>query len=279
MILLIEPCKDSTKGAIMKRELLEVKGRIFDIQKYSIHDGPGIRTVVFLKGCPLRCQWCCNPESQNIEIQTMKVNGKDQIIGRDTTVSEVIDDIKKDMVYYRRSGGGLTLSGGEVLFQSEFATALLEVAKYNNIHTTIESTGFAKYERIEELLPYLDLYLMDIKHMNSAKHKAFIGQPNDLILENARKIANTGKDLIIRVPIIPTFNHLPEEIYEIAKFAKSLSGVKELHLLAYHRLGQDKYEGLGRDYSLANIEPLSNAYMLGLKEVAETTGLQVKIGG
>lgn len=263
----------------MKKDLLEVKGRIFDIQKFSIHDGPGIRTVIFLKGCPLRCEWCCNPESQSRGIQTMKVDGKDQTIGRDITVGEVMEELKKDMFYYRRSGGGLTLSGGEALLQPEFSTALLEVAKYNNINTAIESTGYAKFETIQKYLNFLEIFLMDIKHMNSTKHKQFIGQPNDLILENAMKIANAGQHLIIRVPVIPTFNHLPEEILEIAKFTKSLPGVKELHLLSYHRLGQDKYEGLDREYSLAGIEPLSNEYMMKLKEIAETTGLKVHIGG
>ena len=263
----------------MKKDLLKVKGRIFDMQKFSIHDGPGIRTVVFLKGCPLRCKWCCNPESQSFEIQKMRVNGKDEIIGRDTTVGEVIEQIKKDMIYYRRSGGGLTLSGGEALLQPEFSTALLEVAKNNNINTAIESAAYAEFETIEKYLPFLDLFLMDIKHINSAKHEEFIGRSNELILENAMKIAKSGQHLIIRIPVIPTFNHLPEEILEIAKFAKSLPGVKELHLLSYHRLGQDKYEGLDRDYSLVGIEPLSNEYMTNLKKVAETTGLQVKIGG
>jgi len=256
-----------------------IRGRIFDIQKYSIHDGPGIRTIVFLKGCFLRCRWCCNPESQSHEIQTMRVSGKDKIIGRDVTVGEVMDEVMKDRQYFVRSGGGLTLSGGECLFQADFAEALLHAAYDEGITTAIESTAFSKFEKIERLLPYLDTYLMDIKHTDSAKHKAFTSVPNELILENAHKIAMKAKKLIIRVPVIPTFNDTPGEILDIARFASGLPNVTELHLLPYHRLGQDKYEELGRDYTLKEILPPSGEHMQKLREAAETTGLTVQIGG
>ena len=263
----------------MEMDIMKVKGRIFDIQRFSIHDGPGIRTIIFLKGCVLRCKWCCNPESQEYDIQTMMVQGKPKIIGRDVTVEEVMEEVKKDLPYYRRNGGGVTLSGGEALCQPEFATALLQACKEYGINTAIESTGYADFKVIERYLPYLDVYLMDIKHINSAKHEKFTSKSNELILENARKIAETGANLIIRVPVIPTFNHTKEEIKEIAAFAKSLPGVKELHLLPYHRLGQDKYEGLGREYTLAFIEPLSNEYMEELLEAAKLSGLHCQIGG
>lgn len=263
----------------MSREDKLVTGRIFDIQKYSIHDGPGIRTIVFLKGCVLRCQWCCNPESQKYQIQTMMVQGKPKTIGRDVTVEEVMEEIKKDLPYYRRSGGGVTLSGGEALCQYDFAAALLRECKEYGLHTAIESTACAPYHVIEKLLPHLDLYLLDIKHIDSMKHKRFTGQSNELILENAKKLAESGVPLIIRVPVIPTFNHTKEEISRIAQFAKSLQGVKELHLLPYHRLGQDKYSGLYREYKLSQIEPLDTAYMKQLQKAVEVTGLQSQIGG
>ncbi len=260
-------------------EELKVKGRIFDIQRFSIHDGPGIRTIVFLKGCPLRCKWCCNPESQEFGIETMTVQGKPKIIGKDVTVEEVMEEIKKDCPYYRRSGGGLTLSGGEALCQPEFSVALLKTCKEYGINTAMESTSCADFEVIKRYLPYLDVYLMDIKHVNDRKHKEFTASSNELILENAKKIAETGANLIIRIPVIPTFNHTKEEIKEIAAFAKSLPGVKELHLLPYHRLGQDKYEGLGREYTLAHIEPPGNEYMQELLEAAGTSGLHCQLGG
>lgn len=259
----------------------QTKGRIFDIQRFSIHDGTGIRTIVFLKGCLLKCRWCCNPESQNYEIETMKVHGKDQIIGRDVTVEEILLVVKKDRPYYRRSGGGLTLSGGESLCQPEFARDLLRGAKAAGISTAMESMGAVPYEVIEMILPYLDTYLLDIKHINAAKHKEFTGRSNELMLENARKIAASNQtELIIRVPVIPTFNETPEEIKDIALFANQLPGVERICLLPYHRLGQDKYEGLGRAYLMRDILPPANEYMESLKQIVEaSTALKCQIGG
>lgn len=258
---------------------LDVKGRIFDIQRYSIHDGGGIRTIVFLKGCPLRCKWCCNPEGQHYNVEKMTLGGKEKIVGQDVTVGEIIDIVEKDRIYYRRSGGGLTLSGGESLTQPDFAVALLKTAKERGINTAMESTGFADFSVISRYLPYLDLYLMDIKHMNSAKHKEFTSQPNELILENARKITDAGARLIVRTPVIPTFNATKEEIGEIAKFASSLKGVTQMHILPYHRIGTDKYKGLNRDYSLTGIEPPSKELMNELLEVVNSYGLKGQIGG
>ena len=273
---------DEQNRAFNMEDLLQTKGRIFDIQRYSIHDGRGIRTSVFLKGCVLRCRWCCNPESQEYDIQTMMVDGKPKEIGRDVTVAEVMEVVEKDRDYYRRSGGGLTLSGGEALLQPEFATGLLKACKDFGINTAIETTAIAKWETIEKYLPYLDYVLLDIKHMDSAKHKEFTTQPNERILENAKKIAQSGMvDLTIRVPVIPTFNHTSEEICDIARFAQSLDGVKKLHLLPYHRLGMGKYEGLGREYLMGNIEPMPNEYMEKLKAAAQKAApdLKVQIGG
>lgn len=262
------------------QDYLNTQGRIFDIQKYSIHDGPGIRTIVFLKGCALRCKWCCNPESQEFKIQTLKFDGGDKIVGRDVTVREVMEEVKKDMHYYMRSGGGLTLSGGESLLQPEFATALLRAAQESGITTAIETTGFAKFEVIEEFLKYLDYVLMDIKHIDDFKHKAFTGQSNKLILENARLIDKSGVNLTIRVPVIPTFNNTPKEIKMISEFVKTLPNVKNMHLLPYHRMGEDKYKGLGRFYSLKGIEPMTDEYMEELLEVAKTySGKICQIGG
>lgn len=262
-------------------DYLNTKGRIFDIQRYSVHDGPGIRTIVFLKGCVLRCRWCCNPESQEYRIQTMKVMGEEKVIGRDTTVAEMIAEVEKDRPYYYRSGGGMTLSGGECLCQPEFSRDLLRAAKERGINTAIESMACADFEKIRQLLPYLDLYLMDIKHTNPEKHKEFTGRSNELMMENARRVALSGQTrLIIRVPVIPSFNDTVEEIRGIAEFADTLLGVEELHLLPYHRLGQDKYEGLGRKYLMDGILPPEPEKMKTLKMAAESvSSLRVQIGG
>ncbi len=285
----------------------QTKGRIFDIQKFSIHDGDGIRTIVFLKGCVLRCRWCCNPESQEYAIQTMKVSGEPKIIGRDVTVDEVMEIVEQDRPYYYRSGGGLTLSGGESLCQPEFARDLLRGAKERGINTAMESMACAKYKVIESILPYLDHYLLDIKHMNPAKHKEFTGKSNELMLENAKKIACSGQvRLSIRIPVIPTFNDSEEEIRAIARYAKELDeeacrigghragtscsgmekyetgsyGIEKIHLLPYHRLGQDKYDGLDRKYLMKEILPPGAEQMEGLKRAAEQeSGLACQIGG
>jgi len=259
-------------------EYLNTKGRIFDIQRFSVHDGPGIRTIVFLKGCFLRCKWCCNPESQEFKIETMTMNGKTKVVGQDVTVAEIIEEVEKDRAYYNRSGGGLTLSGGESLAQADFARDLLRAAKERGINTALESTAYSDYKNIEKILPYLDVYLMDIKHMNSSKHKEFTTRENELILENAKKLAKDAKKLIIRTPVIPTFNATKEEIGAIAKYAKEI-GVKEMHILPYHRLGKDKYYGLGRTYALESIEPPSKELMNELLEVVESYGLKAQIGG
>lgn len=262
-------------------DYMGVTGRIFDIQRYSIHDGTGIRTIVFLKGCALRCRWCCNPESQEYGIQTMVVNGKPKTIGRDVTVREVMEVVCRDMPYYGRSGGGLTLSGGESLLQPEFAAALLEAAKSMGINTAMESMGYAEFPVIEKILSHLDTYLMDIKHMNAAKHKEYTGKENTRMLANAKKIAESRMcELIIRVPVIPGFNDTEKEILEIASFADSLSGVSHIHLLPYHKYGEGKYEGLNRPYLMQGVPMLPDGKMEKLKEAVEKhTALGCQIGG
>ena len=171
----------------------DVKGRIFDIQRFSVHDGPGIRTIVFLKGCMFRCKWCCNPEGQNFEIEKMLSEGKEKIIGQDITAGEVAEIVARDESYYRRSGGGVTLSGGEALLQPEFAKAIFALCKMRGINTAIESTGYVPFEKISDVLNYIDYFLMDIKHIDSQKHNAFCVHTNERVLENAVKISSAVK--------------------------------------------------------------------------------------
>jgi len=259
--------------------IYQTKGILSEIQRFSVHDGPGIRSLLFLKGCPLRCQWCCNPENINPDPETITQNGVQRLVGKEITVEDIMHTVIKDMIYYRRSGGGITLSGGEALFQPDFTLAILKACKDRRIHTAIETTGCAKYDVIEKMLPYLDLVLYDIKHVVDEKHREFTGQSNRLILENAMKIGAAGADMIIRVPVVPTFNATKAEIQLIAMFAAQIPGVKQIHLLPYHRLGQGKYEGLDRGYKFADIEPLSVDEMHELYEVAKISGLHCQIGG
>jgi len=261
------------------QELYNITGTVAEIQRFSVHDGPGIRTLVFLKGCPLRCKWCCNPENIRPEPQVVTRRGVQVTIGRRMSVGELMAEIRKDVIYYRRSGGGVTLSGGEVLFQPEFALAILQACKAENIHTAIETSAFAGYPTIQELLPWLDLAMCDLKHVDPAKHQCYTGRPNDMILDNLRKIALAGTPLIIRVPVVPTFNDAPGEIASIAAYAASLPGVRELHLLPYHRLGESKYKELEQDYEFSGIEPLTSQAMLKLLDVARLSGLSCQVGG
>jgi pyruvate formate lyase activating enzyme len=301
---------------------MENKGIVFDIQRFSVHDGPGIRSIVFLKGCPLRCRWCSNPESQRKEPEIMFVErncigcgrctevcptGALQIIpsfkidyskctkcgncvdvcysealnfaGIPRSVQEVMSELKKDHIHYKRSGGGITLSGGEPLAQPDYVEELLKACKARGWHTAIETTAFTSEAVLEQVLPWLDLVLLDIKHTDDRKHQEFVGRSNEKIIENARFIGQFGVPIIIRVPVIPTFNDGMDEMENIASFASSIKGVKEMHLLPYHRLGENKYGYLNYDYRMKGIQPPTNEKMQELKNVVEEKGLICKIGG
>ena len=258
-----------------------VRGRIFDIQRYSVHDGPGIRTIVFLKGCMFRCLWCCNPEGQLYEPVTLaSMHGKpERLAGEDVSAGKVMETVLKDSVYYGRSGGGLTLSGGEALLQPDFALALFRLAHAHGMTTAIETTGYADHDVLDKVLPHIDYVLMDIKHMDAEKHKKFIGKDNAKVLANAPYIASHAKSYTVRVPVIPTFNDTDAEISAIARFANSLPGVQSLHLLPYHRLGQDKYTALGMDYGMGTLPLIPDEKMRRLLDVARESGLHCQIGG
>ena len=210
----------------------------------------------------------------------MTQGGTVKTVGKDVTVAEVLEEVEKDRVYYMRSGGGgMTLSGGECLWQPDFSAALLQAAKERGIGTAIETTGYADIEVIRKLLPYVDTVLMDIKHTDGAKHKEFTTVDNAIILENAKIIAKEANELIIRTPVVPTFNDTAEEIDGIARFASALPNVKEMHILPYHKIGSDKYAGLGRRYTMSHIDSPSKEHMLMLKETVEKHGLICQIGG
>lgn len=250
-----------------------------EIQRYSVHDGPGIRSLIFLMGCPLRCRWCCNPENISGRAEAMTVKGEEQIVGKEVAVSDIMDIVFKDRVYYRRSSGGITLSGGEALHQPEFARAILMACKENGIRTAIETSAYVEYGVIASVLPYLDYVMVDIKHVDPEKHLLFTGVENGLILDNAFRLGHDAKELVIRVPVIPTFNDTEEEIAQISRTAAKIPNVKKLHLLPYHRLGESKYAGLGWKYEMADVEPHKPEYMERLLAVAERSGLPCQIGG
>lgn len=301
------------------------RGGVFNIQHYSIHDGPGIRTTVFLKGCPLRCLWCQNPESQvsqaelffdsakckacgtcapvcptsAIEIRDGRLwtnrqlcrgsgrcaavcpNEARHLMGREMTAGEVFKEVNGDAIFYQQSGGGVTLSGGDPVSQPKFSTDLLRLCKEAGLHTAIDTCGHIEWETLRTMLEWVDLVLLDLKHMDSSKHKELTGVANDWILENARRICHElSVPLWVRVPIIPGYNDSIENIASTAGFvARQLGPSVRMNLLPYHTMGETKYERLevqGRSF-LA--EPPSDQAMVELQQLIESFRLSVSIGG
>lgn len=234
---------------------MERTGRLFNIQKFSINDGPGIRTTVFFKGCPLQCRWCSNPESQNRYASIADAMEDETYCGRDYTVSEVMAEVLKDKPFYDQSGGGMTLSGGEVLQQAEFAEDLSDAAHEAGIHVAVETTGYAARERFRDFLPHVDLLLYDFKHYDRERHFEGTGVYNDVILENLRTAVAAGKEVIARIPVIPLFNSSLKVAASMADLLKEI-GVKEVHLLPFHQFGEKKYQQLGVEYAMTGVKQL-----------------------
>ncbi len=302
------------------------EGIIFDIQRFSLHDGPGIRTTVFMKGCPLQCVWCSNPESQSVcpEIayfkkkctlckrclavcsehalqfnhsQDLQVDrdrcnlcgkcvshcpaGSIKLIGNTWTVSEVVDLIKRDAVFYRRSGGGITISGGEPLYQAHFVRELLKTCKELYFHTTVQTSGYAEWDNIKMIRPFADLFLFDLKAIDSVQHQLFTGRDNAMIKENFDRLLRTGnKDLVAQIPIIPGYNDSKHSIQQFVDFLlerKSLP--KGVNIIPYHRLGAAKYVSLGREYNLHEVEPANSNYIESIRNHFRSHGLNVLIYG
>jgi pyruvate formate lyase activating enzyme len=302
----------------------EPSGWVFNIQRYSLHDGPGIRTTVFIKGCPLRCLWCCNPESQRLEPQILfaddrcircgaciatcpegailkEADGARRVqmetctlcglcveacysgaleqIGRSMTVSEVLAEVVADRPFYDQSGGGMTLSGGEPTVQDGFSLQLLQGAKALGIRTAIESCGHVSWAVWESMLPYLDLILYDVKETDPGRHKRWTGVSNELVLENLCRLAGSGKEVIVRRPVIPGYNDGEEMIHDLARLARELGTIEEIDLLPYHRLGQGKYERLDEAYALGDQPSLERKDVEALREILLSYGFRVKVGG
>lgn len=298
-------------------------GFVFDINKFSLHDGPGIRTTVFLKGCSLHCWWCHNPESQHPYAELLlrpelcircgacvtecpqgaiQRNGTGfitdralcercgtcigacmadarEMVGREMTVEQVMDEVLRDVPFYDESGGGVTFSGGEPLLQGEFLLDLLRACKAHDLHTAVDTCGFASAATLDRMRLYVDLFLYDLKVMDDQRHREVTGASNKLILANLRRLSDHGHAIIVRVPVVPGINDDEDNLRQIGALLSGLPGIRRVDLLAYHKLGMDKYERQGRTNPMPETEPPSEEHMATLKHLLESYGLEVRIGG
>ena len=271
-------------------------GTIFDIQRFSVHDGPGIRTTVFMKGCPLRCRWCHNPEglSKSVQLQFLEEScigcgacGKRsqlsdaekcpanalRVCGREVNAEEVFRIVLRDQVFYGDEGG-ITFSGGECLMQADFVAAVMKLAKTQGIHTAIDTCGYIPWSELEKTLEDCDLYLYDVKCVTPELHKKFTGVDNARILENLRLLAACGKEIWIRIPVIPTFNDDRKEMEAIAEAIAPL-GVKRVTLMPYHTLGASKYKTLGLVYPFDTALRITQAQLAEYKQIFESQKISV----
>lgn len=297
-----------------------LEGMVFNIQRYSIDDGPGIRTTVFLKGCPLRCLWCSNPESQNPQPELMhrftlcrmcgrcasvcpkhaiQLSGNQwsidrklcdvcgrcvsacwfgalKIVGDRMSVDEVLTEILKDKDFYIESRGGVTLSGGEPLFQAEFTLEFFRACKAVDIHTCLDTSGYGDEKDLKEILRYTDLVYYDFKHPDPELHRKATGVDNSRILKNLEMVVSAGIATVVRVPLIPGFNDDKETLVKMGEILKRLS-VNFIHILPYHKYGVAKYKMLGRDYALAAIDRPDENSLLRAKRIFEDWGMNVSL--
>jgi pyruvate formate lyase activating enzyme len=261
---------------------------IFDIKRFAVHDGPGIRTTVFLKGCPLRCAWCHNPESQSAEPVTVKVerklNGRslmtEKTYGEEMEADALIEVLLRDRHFYEESGGGITFSGGEPLMQINALEQMLKECRKEDLHTVVDTCGCVRKEYLKRIVPHTSLFLYDLKHMDPVLHQEYTGEDNRLILENADLLLEMGAKVIFRIPVVPGVNTGPEETSRMVDFLNERRDkLEEVHLLPYHRIAENKYRRLGMEHRMPDT-PDPDAYMMyELVKTFEKTGLVVRTGG
>lgn len=282
---------------------------LYNIQRFSVHDGPGIRTTLFFKGCPLKCWWCHNPESQNmnksISINTSKCidcgyclkvcQNKDHCVlcgkcidicptnarvwvGEEYSVSELVEIVEKDKAFYEESGGGVTLSGGEPLMQAKNILPLVKALKSKGYHIALDTSGYGKIEDIKTLTEYIDLWLYDIKHLDKDQHIKLTGVSNEIILSNLEYLDKDDNNIWIRYPYIPSCNTNESNIHSLGSFVKRLK-TNKVFILPYHNLAEDKHDRFEYEYKLAGLEEPSEKELEKAKEILESYNLEVFIGG
>jgi pyruvate formate lyase activating enzyme len=265
-------------------------GIIFDVKRFAVHDGPGIRTTVFFKGCPLDCQWCHNPESRRYRPEVLPMNGYHRcarwlrpdepgVVGKEVTADRCLSEIEKDVIFYDQSGGGVTFSGGEPLMQPAFLGALLSGCRSRNIQTAIDTSGHAAWSDIEPLLPDVDLFLYDLKIVDDEQHRLRTGVSNDQIIDNLRRLHDARARVIIRIPLIPGITDTTTNLTDIRSLVDSMDGLTEVHLLPYNTIARDKYRRFGKADPVGALEKQSPEALQEIQTLFATHDLDVKIGG
>jgi len=266
-----------------------MKGLIFSIKRYSINDGPGIRVTFFMKGCPLSCWWCHNPEGISPEselvTQTRRVGEKefssDEVVGKYYSVENVLEILDKDRIFLQQSNGGVTFSGGEPMMQFEFLLEVLKACKANGYHTAVDTSGYASTEYYKAIIPFTDLFLFDIKHLDDSKHIEYTGVSNIGILDNFSTILKSGKEVMLRIPVIPGKNDDHDHLVKLREkiISSGNENLRKINLLPFHRIGISKYTKFNIPYRMNDTEQPSAERMRELKEFFAETGIKIKIGG
>jgi len=266
-----------------------MRGLIFSVKRYAVHDGPGIRVTFFMKGCPLSCWWCHNPEGISPDVETVdqveKVGDREFVkteeAGRWYTVYDVIEILEKEKIFFDESKGGVTFSGGEPLMQADFLFETLKACKEKGYHTAVDTSGYSPAENYLKIIPWTDLFLFDLKHMDDQMHIKYTGVSNVLIINNMKLILGSGKDIFVRIPVIPGFNDSGENLNAFKQLILDLKrdNLKRISLLQYHRIGKAKYSRFKIPFRMEGTEPPSRERMNELKEFFSETGIETRIGG
>lgn len=265
-----------------------MQGLVFDIKRFAVHDGPGIRTTLFLKGCPLSCAWCHNPEGTSPEPQTVtksisldgQVFQEEEKVGLSMSVEQVMQELLKEKVFMDCSEGGVTFSGGEPLMQPAFLKSLLVACKKEGLHTAVDTSGYAKLSIIQDIAPYTDLFLYDLKLMDDQAHHHFTTVSNKLILDNLIYLLEKRHPLRIRIPVIPEINFNQENTNECLRFLVAHPGnIQGVDLLPYHNMANHKYLRFKKENSLSSLQSLPKSSLIAMKEQFEQAGYETKIGG
>ncbi len=267
----------------------EMNGIVFDIKKFALHDGPGIRTTVFLKGCPLNCWWCHNPESirnlpEIIDIAQPGLQGKicsqeTELFGKAYSVEEILDEIKKDQLFYDESGGGVTFSGGEPLIQNEFLTEVLFECKASGIHTAVDTSGYAGRKLFARIYDLTDIFLFDLKILNEELHRKYTGVTNNVILDNLRFLSKKGNKVNVRIPLIPGITDTEKNLSEIAVFLMNLENIRKIDLLPYNEIAKSKYKRFNKPSRLGNLKTQDEEKLNEIKSYFVDSRFEVSLKG